>query len=136
MEYGNEIVVVLVDDDPEQRDYLALKFMQVCHCRVLNAKDPDEAMALIEKHGADVVITDFLMPDGDGTGVDLIKKVAEKASTQGNPPPVLVLTTGFPDFLPDESFNEVATIFCKPFSADRLIAMVMEKLGAELQAAA
>lgn len=124
-QFGKELVILLVDDDPEQRDYLALKFMQVCHCRVLNAKDPDEALALIEKYGADVLITDFLMPDGDGTGVDLIKRVSERPAK----PSVLVLTTGFPDFLPDQTFNEIATIFCKPFAADKLINLVLEKLG-------
>lgn len=125
MSIDDAIIVLLVDDDAEQRDYLTTKFLGACACRVLNAENTEEALELARKYDVDVVVSDYLMPGGGGTGVDLLKAV----NTLEGKRPVMILTTGFAEFLPDEAFNQIATIFCKPFSADRLIGAVLEKLG-------
>ncbi len=124
-EDSRTITILLVDDDAEQREYLAFKFLERVRCQVLNAKSVDEALALLEKHEIDIVITDYLMPEGEGTGVDLLKII----NARSGPSPVLMLTTGYPDFLPDEVFNQIATVFCKPFSADRLINIALTNIS-------
>ncbi|MBI3556019.1 MAG: response regulator [Deltaproteobacteria bacterium] len=61
------VTILLVDDDVEQREYLAFKFKEQVSCEVLNAKSVDEALALIATHQIDIVVTDYLMPEGEGT---------------------------------------------------------------------
>ena len=81
--------IIVVDDEEVMRDslwgYLTVKGHQ---CQV--AKSGEAALALIEKDEADVVITDFNMPNMNG--VDLLKILRNK-----HPKVKVVLLTGFAD---------------------------------------
>lgn len=127
MTNATNLTVLLVDDDAEQRDYLSHKFLH--HgCKILHAGNPIEALALAKKHKVDIVVSDFLMPGGKETGVELLQLIAGLSAKR----PVMVLTTGFVEFLPDQAFNlsDIAVIFTKPFDADRLVNTAFERLGA------
>lgn len=122
----NDLTVLLVDDDAEQREYLSYKFINR-GCKILHAGNPNEALELVKKHSIDIVVSDFLMPGGKETGVELLQLIANMAAKR----PVMVLTTGFVEFLPDQAFNlnEIAVIFTKPFDAERLVNTAFERLA-------
>lgn len=123
---ATNLTVLLVDDDPEQREYLSHKFLH--HgCKILHAGNPNEALNLVKKHQVDIVVSDFLMPGGKETGVELLQLIANLSAKR----PVMVLTTGFVEFLPDKTFNldEIAVVFTKPFDAERLVNTAFERLN-------
>ena len=57
--------VLIVDDDQEIRD-IVTDVLTTSGYETLAASRTDEALWLIEEHAPDVVITDALMPGGDG----------------------------------------------------------------------
>lgn len=120
------LTVLLVDDDEEQRAYLSHKFIER-GCRILQASNPVDALMLAGRHEVDIVVSDFLMPGGKDTGVELLQTLGSQPGRR----PVLVLTTGFVEFLPDQAFNlnEIAVIFTKPFDAEKLISTAFERIN-------
>jgi CheY-like chemotaxis protein len=127
----SRFTILLVDDDPEQREYLATKFKQFCECEIFHAETPAVALALLRKNAMSVVVSDFLMPEGTETGVDLLRLASQTQTAK----PILVLTTGFEDLLPDDAFKrEITAVFRKPFSADELINTVLKHVRPELLA--
>lgn len=126
-----KLTVLLVDDDDEQREYLSHKF--TAHgCRILQASNPVDALALAGTNAIDIVVSDFLMPGGKDTGVELLQTLGSRPG----PRPVLVLTTGFVEFLPEEAFklSEMAVVFTKPFDAEKLISTAFERISQKASA--
>lgn len=63
---GREMArILLIDDDKALREVLCLSLEHLGHT-VVEAQDGDEGLALFAKHGADVVLTDLIMPGKEG----------------------------------------------------------------------
>jgi hypothetical protein len=79
--------IMIVDDEPIIRDLCcrALKGY-----RLVEAGDGEEALALFEKGGVDVILTDVMMPKMGG--IDLLKKLKEVEPTI-----LVIVMTGFAD---------------------------------------
>jgi CheY-like chemotaxis protein len=65
---GRRARVVLADDDPLFLDHLASR-LRTCGIDVATASSGTQAYTLVLKHSPDVVISDYAMPDGDGSFV-------------------------------------------------------------------
>ena len=61
-------VVLLVDDEPLLRSVLC-EYLRFAGHEVVEAKDGDEALGLLEHRSVDVVVSDVLMPGMDGIGL-------------------------------------------------------------------
>jgi CheY-like chemotaxis protein len=57
--------ILLIDDDKALREVLRLSLEHLGHA-VMEAQDGDEGLALYAKHGADIVLTDLIMPGREG----------------------------------------------------------------------
>lgn len=119
--------VLIVDDDETQREYIASKF-DPARFEILQAPTGRAALDKVRGREVQVVISDYLMPDAAGSesGIDLLRTIGSRQAT----PPVTVLTTGFSDLLPENTFSQgINAIFCKPFDPLELVATVRKKLG-------
>jgi two-component system cell cycle sensor histidine kinase/response regulator CckA len=119
--------VLLVEDDEAQREYLASRF-KAKGFEVLEAPTGRIALELSRKTEIDVVISDYLMPDAVGadTGIEMLRELHDRQPKK----PIVILTTGFPDLLPEHSFRAgITAIFCKPFDGHELVDMVMKRLA-------
>lgn len=116
--------VVLAEDDATCRASLARSLARRGF-HVVPVADGREALESIRVWGADVLVTDLLMPAMDGA--ELLLRVAEQA------PWVRCLAmTGAseaePRLLSAREFGAVATLD-KPFDVDRLAAAIRDALG-------
>jgi len=57
--------ILVIDDEAEARDAVAEVLSQASH-EVLTAEHGGAGVDLYQRHGADLVITDMLMPEKDG----------------------------------------------------------------------
>jgi CheY-like chemotaxis protein len=62
------LTIVVADDVPEIRNLME-HWLNAAGCEVLSATSGREATELVRSHAVDLVITDVLMPDGDGLEV-------------------------------------------------------------------
>jgi two-component system response regulator AtoC len=77
--------ILIVDDEPNMRRVLEIMLQKLGH-RVLSASDGRQALELFGNGNADLVVTDLLMPGGDG--IALLKQLRE----QDPAVPVIVIT--------------------------------------------
>ena len=119
------VAILLVEDDADWRDALALRLRQV-GARVTTAGDVREAMACFTAEPPAVLVSDIGMPDADGYA--LIQAV------RGGPRTALraIAMTGFADAGSRDrclalGFDE---FLAKPFEPDRLIETIATLLGA------
>lgn len=116
--------ILVVDDEPFCLT-LAYKILRANDHVVVTASQVDEAIQILEKMDFDLVITDIIMPNANGT--ELIKHI--KASDK--PLPVLAMTAGFENAQSDylieaELFADAAV--SKPLQRDSFLELV-ETLG-------
>src|ERR1019366_1125382 len=78
--------VLIVDDDPQERDSLSTKVSALGYA-VETAADGEEAMERLAAGAIDLIITDLLMPRMDG--VQLLRELVAR----GDLTPVIVLTS-------------------------------------------
>jgi len=64
--------ILLVDDEPMILSALCAAFELEGDCRVLAFGDPEDALDHLREHGADLIISDFLMPGIDG--IELLRR--------------------------------------------------------------
>lgn len=84
--------VVVVDDDPDSRDLVAMAIRSYGHrCRV--AADGADAVALLGEHRADVVISDWAMPSM--SGAELCRRIRQDGDDA--PYTYFILMTAFDD---------------------------------------
>ncbi|MFO0641145.1 MAG: response regulator transcription factor [Polyangiaceae bacterium] len=110
--------VLLVDDDPSLLDVLSLAFTDAGH-DVVTAADGKAGLALVERGGLDLVVTDVNLPHMDG--FSLVRELRAKGHTL----PVVLLTSR------DTEVDEVLGLdlgaddfVSKPFSTRALLARV------------
>jgi len=57
--------ILVVDDEPTIV-FVMSEFVKACGFEVITASSGNQAMQMIKEVGADCVISDICMPDGDG----------------------------------------------------------------------
>lgn len=109
---GSVPKIVLVDDDPIMRELASAKLCEAGYL-VLQACDGAEALKLLQKEGADLVISDLDMPVMNGFELtEAIRKDDEIGET-----PVMVITASDQSDAVDRAFAAGATSFlAKPMN--------------------
>ncbi len=112
--------ILTVDDSRTMRDMLRLALVEAGF-DVVQAIDGLDGLAVLEREGADVIITDINMPNLDGFG--FIERVREGVTHRVTP--ILVLTTESDGEKKDRARKAGATGWIvKPFQADKLVAAI------------
>jgi signal transduction histidine kinase len=116
---GERARIVLADDNADMRDYVRRLLGE--RWDVVAARDGRAALGAIRDGGADLVITDVMMPEVDGFA--LLKAIRGDASTRDIP--VLVLSARAGEEMRLEGLQAGADDYLvKPFSARELLARV------------
>ena len=113
--------VLVVDDDPMVRSVLCAYLSHAGHAP-LSAGTMEEAFRTLKQRPFDVLVTDVLLPDGDG--INILNDVAEHL-----PAVRLVAVTGGGSYFGPEFFERIAhalgaVTLQKPFDRGRFIAAV------------
>ncbi|MDR1931305.1 MAG: response regulator transcription factor [Spirochaetales bacterium] len=83
----NKDAILIIEDDPEIQEMLCLAFAGE-GWKLLQAKTGEEGISLLEKHGADCVILDIMLPGMDGFRA--LKRI--RAETRWKGVPVILAT--------------------------------------------
>jgi len=120
--------ILLIDDDDSLRTMLRLTLTHFGHI-VIEARNGKEGLDLFPHAGADVVITDIVMPEKEGIEVLMVLRKAE-------PPVKIIAMSGggrvsATDYLRIATQLGAARVLAKPFSNEVLKATVDEVLAAD-----
>jgi two-component system chemotaxis response regulator CheY len=108
--------ILTVDDSRTVRDMLKATLVDFGY-RVVQAVDGLDGLEVLQREAADVIITDFNMPNLDGPG--FIERVRQDPRHRGTP--ILVLTTETDPGEKDRARRAGATGWIeKPFEPDKL----------------
>jgi CheY-like chemotaxis protein len=116
--------VLLVDDDPQVREMFGLVLRRNGY-HVVEAHSGFSGIAMARQHSPDIILSDILMPDGDGaTLLRNIRRDPELESTQ------VVLMTGSPDLVsPRKEMEEWPDDFLlKPVGLQTLLSCVQARV--------
>ena len=80
--------ILLVDNDDQARENLAVKLRNDIGCVVIEASQPADADAILQDENVNLLITDLFMPASEG--IDLLKAV--RADEKLKDLPVLMVT--------------------------------------------
>lgn len=86
--------VLIIDDESDLREVLALEFQMMGH-QVAEAACGRDGISMVEAQQFDVVLCDLKMPRGDG--FEFLSCLRESQVIKGSKPPV-ILMTGLFDF--------------------------------------
>jgi len=115
--------ILLADDDAEVRAVLAMALRQAGHI-VTQAENGKEALKLCVGTQFDMIITDILMPKGDGF------KVISKMKKKQRDIPIIAISgggvSGSLDFLEKAKIHGACCIFEKPFEPKFFVERVNE----------
>jgi DNA-binding NtrC family response regulator len=115
-------VILVVDDEPRMAEVMAAALGRAGHaCQVANSGAA--ALALLDEHGADVVVTDWKMPDMDGLA--FMKAVHERRAEL---PVILVTAHGSVPAAVAAMREGAFDYLTKPFDNDELRALVARAL--------
>lgn len=119
---SRSLFILHVDDESALREIFFEYFEQRGH-KVLSARDGAEAIALIEQHNVDIVVSDLDMPKMDGG------ELFESLRRRGSDIP-FVLCTGFIDDPQLKRLQDsgLRTLLPKPFTLDEAERMVFQAL--------
>jgi CheY-like chemotaxis protein len=121
---------VLVADDEEDIRSLVLHWLVAAGHTVTSVANGNEARKVILQHRFDVVVTDVLMPDGDG-----IQLINDLKDTQ--PHARIVAMSGGGRYVEGDNCLKIARGFgahaavMKPFGREQLLAGVKEALATQ-----
>ncbi|MEI8095437.1 MAG: response regulator [Spirochaetales bacterium] len=116
--------ILLVEDEEINRRILA-KILSRFHATVVQARDGQEALELLEGFAAEVIITDLNMPRMDG--LSLIREL----KARGNSAPVVVLSAHNESEILEKAKELGAVHFLfKPIRVE-LLTQTLETLAAE-----
>ena len=125
-ELQEKVRVLLVDDDADIRDLLAVVLEQD-GCAITQAGDVATALRLLRAGGFKLLITDYELPDGSGG--QLLGQAARERLLQDC---AVLVVTGYPD--PEDV--GAAPVIAKPFDPDALRKQVRHILERAAPAAA
>lgn len=110
------LTILVVDDDPEMRDYIARGLMRLegCPVRVLEAGDGEAALAMARTAAIDLIVSDVVMPRLDGLA--LCRALADDALLKIIP--VLLVSGEFDEA--ELHTTHAAGVLAKPFNARTL----------------
>jgi DNA-binding NtrC family response regulator len=120
-------LILIVEDDADTRGQLGLLIELLGYETVLCADGP-EALAGFDKHKIDLVLTDLILPRGDG--VDLLSDFHKK-----KPEVPVIILTGYPsegsimETLPLEPYAYLS----KPISGEQLADILERALAARAE---
>jgi CheY-like chemotaxis protein len=118
--------IFLVDDLEDVRKTIGAMLKRGGH-KVTPAADGIKAIALLKTQRFDLVVTDILMPDGDGTEVIMF------LDKMPNRPRVVAMSGGSSLLSPDLALRlaraKADAILTKPFESTELMATVGRLLG-------
>lgn len=115
--------VLVIDDDPLSRDYVAQILLAGGHS-VEMAENAEQGLAAFQTRPIDLIITDMVMPGTDG--VELITNLLKSRPNL----PVIAMS-GAPDsaaYLYLASYLGAGMVLTKPFAANAMLAAVTEAL--------
>jgi two-component system chemotaxis response regulator CheY len=120
--------ILLVDDSATIRAIIAksLRLAQIPVHDVLEAPNGAAALALLEEHWIDLIITDIHMPEMDG--LELIDRL-HADDTYSQIPVVIVSTEGNQDVLEQARQKGVDAFIRKPFTPEEIRDVVNNALG-------
>jgi CheY-like chemotaxis protein len=120
----DEIIVLIVDDEPILQEVCAFWLKQGGYRRVLTASDGIAALTILEGGRIDLLIADIHMPKMDGMA--LIRTIRER----GGSIPGIIFMSAYMDFDPAEMFDLGVTKFLeKPFTVEILLETVETTLS-------
>lgn len=112
--------ILVVDDEPDLRESLTLRFESLGF-EVMNAADGREACAIADTGYPDCIILDLDMPVLDGFGT--LKRLGTQAGTKDIPVIILTASSDTCDKLITRNFD-VAGYAIKPYDHQRLAEQV------------
>lgn len=110
--------ILLVDDDESMRDSIAFA-LRDRGVVVSEQTSGNRALAFLQSHSVDLIITDIRMPDGDG--IALLTAVA-----QLKPRPPVIVISGFSVDEEELMAQGAYGILMKPFDLKQLYSLVSE----------
>lgn len=113
---------ILLVEDEESLAYLATMILEGCGYDISHARSGEEALTMIEHSKPDLLLTDNMMPGMDG--IDLCRRVKEMPAARSTP---IVMLSASP--CPDDADELVDAFLRKPFTPERLIAVVRRSLS-------
>jgi CheY-like chemotaxis protein len=123
----NTLRILVADDDPEVREYLAHLMEQFrISCDI--AAGAEEALALVEKNGPyDMYLVDWKMPGMNG--IDLSRKIKKQGS--GTSIIIMISATELRDIEDDAKDAGVDRFLAKPIFPSMILDAINECLGTE-----
>jgi CheY-like chemotaxis protein len=118
--------ILVVDDMEDVRKTIGSMLRRGGHS-VTAAANGIKAIALLERQRFDLVVTDILMPEGDGTEIIIF------LDTMPNRPRILAMSGGGSQLSPELALlmarAKADAVLTKPFESSELIATVERLLG-------
>src|SRR5262245_45153819 len=103
--------LLIVEDDQLLSELIGLELKLSVGCKVIAAHGVDCALQLLEEHDVDMILSDYLMPDG--SGLDLLHRIrAAKIPV----PPMIVITGLTEEHSDGLERHGVAAVVRKPFA--------------------
>jgi len=125
-------LAILVAEDEENIRLLLEEWLQPLGHTVASAPNATEAFKLLKKQRFDLVVTDIVMPDGDG-----LKLIEELRKTP--PIPRILAISGGGRFMDGEDYLKMARGFgadaalMKPFAREKFLAAITQAMAPQKQ---
>ena len=125
--------ILIVDDHSGMTTILKEIFLELNY-DVLTAPYVAAALELLAEHAVDLLITDMVMPDPDGTDADGLKLISTGRS-RSSKLKVIAISGGGDPYGDGEAYLEAAKAMgadrclVKPFKVKELVALVKEVMG-------
>jgi DNA-binding response OmpR family regulator len=118
-------VILYIDDDPDYR--LAVRqLLEANGMTVVEAEDGESGLRAFRDHNPDLVIVDLMMEEID-SGVNFLREIR----TSGSHVPIYLMSSVGDSLAMTTNAAELgfSGVFQKPFSNDRLLAVIRSQLG-------
>jgi two-component system phosphate regulon response regulator PhoB len=111
--------ILVVDDEPPLRELVVVTLGDAYHCD--EARDGDEALALLREHPYDLVLLDVMLPGR--SGLDVLREI--RSDDRLRDVPVVVISAWQQESDVDAAREAGGSAFLpKPFPIDDLVAAV------------